>query len=86
MFPLASLPPWVPTLSPGVVFATGTALVVVGTYLRCKLPDHAMDTEDRAKDGTLSEDQARRRMAIARFSGPIMIVLGATAFAVVLLQ
>lgn len=65
-----------------VLFGTGVALVLVGLILRLKLSHHWMRAEEQAKDGRLSEDQARRRIAIMRYTGPLLVVLGMAAFAV----
>jgi len=67
-----------------MLFAAGCGLIVIGTFLRSRLTDVLVQAEEHAKDGLLDEEQARRRIALARYGGPVMIVLGmATIVAVV---
>lgn len=66
------------------LFVIGVALMLMGIYLRWRLADHWMNAEERAKDGMLSEEQARRRIALLRYGGPLLILLGLIAFALVL--
>ena len=73
-------------VSSGVLFAIGVGLIVTGTYLHWQLSHYLMRAEEDAKDGRLSEEQARRRIALFRYSGPVMILLGASAFGVVLMS
>jgi hypothetical protein len=83
---LATLLPLSTAALPNVrewLFGCGVVLVLAGLYLRWQLLDHSISTEERAKDGLLTEDQARLRLRVFRFSGPAVILLGVVAFAVV---
>ena len=64
------------------LFVLGFVLVMGGMILRVKFNHHSIQAEERAKDGLLNEEQARRRIAIMRYAGPVMIVLGTGAFVV----
>jgi hypothetical protein len=68
----------------GAAFGGGVGLMLIGLYLRWRLNDDCMTTEERAKEGRLTAEQARRRMTILRLSGPIVILLGLALFAFVL--
>lgn len=74
--------PSVLALSDEVTFGSGVGLVLVGVYLRWRFTDHTMSAEERAKDGQLSEEQVRFRIAVLRYSGPLIIILGLLAFVV----
>jgi hypothetical protein len=69
-----------------LLFAAGISLVLCGLYLRWRLNDMWMEAEERAKDGWLSEEQARRRITFVRISGPLMMVLGVGAFGLLFLR
>jgi len=70
--------------SPSTMFAAGTGLVLAGTFVRWRLTDTLCRAEEHIKEGRLTEDQARLRVAIARYTGPVMILGGLTVFLVVL--
>lgn len=67
-----------------IAFGGGVGLVLVGVYLRWRLWDDLMATEELAKDRRLSEEQARARIALLRYSGPVVIVLGLAMLAVLM--
>lgn len=62
-------------------FASGAVLMLAGLYLRLRLPHDRMMTEERMKDGRMTERDARRRLLILRFSGPVAVLLGLALFA-----
>lgn len=51
-------------------------ITIVGTALCWHAPHHRMSMEERAKDGRVTEEEARRRILIMRWSGPIVTVFG----------
>lgn len=63
-------------VSPSTLFVTGSGLVVVGTVVRWQLQEMLMRAEEHAKDGRLDEHQVRRRVALARYGGPALILVG----------
>ena len=67
----------------GALFTAGVALTLLGIYLRWRWPDYRMITEERRKDGRLTEAQARRRMSMMRFGGPVAVLLAIALFAIV---
>ena len=58
------------------LLAAGVLLVATGMSMRLRLGSLWMRSEERAKDGWLSEQQVRRRVALVRFGGPLMILAG----------
>jgi hypothetical protein len=68
-----------------------TALVAVvvtliGVRLCWRAPRYRMSIEERAKDGAISEDQARRKIAVFRWLGPVLAVLGCALLSAALLS
>ena len=55
---------------------SAAALMAVGIWLRWQATDYQMSVEDLAKDGRLSEEQARRRTQLFDWSGPACVILG----------
>jgi hypothetical protein len=82
----ASIEPVSPLLAVAeeITFGGGVSLVLVGVYLRWRLWDDLMTTEELAKDRRLSEEQARARIALLRYSGPVVIVIGLLMLAVLM--
>lgn len=70
--------------SDGMLFGLGTGLVLLGTFLHWRLAHVAMKVEEDQKDRLLTEGQARRRLTLAKYSGPLTMVLGLAAWCVVL--
>lgn len=73
---LGQLPPAVEASA----FTGGVILMILGLYLRLRLHEYQMTTEERAKDGRLTESQARWRIEIMRMSGPVVVLLGLGMF------
>jgi hypothetical protein len=61
-------------------FTGGVIFMILGLYLRLRLHEYQMTTEERAKDGRLTEAQARWRIEMMRFSGPTVVLLGLAMF------
>jgi hypothetical protein len=72
-------------VSPSALFAGGAAFVALGTLFRLRYVNLLVRAEEHAKEGLLSEEQARRRMAVARYSGPALILVGVAMLGFVLL-
>jgi hypothetical protein len=68
-----------PTLEASA-FTGGVVLMILGLYLRLRLQEFQMTTEERAKDGRLTESQARWRIELMRMSGPVVVLIGLALF------
>lgn len=71
-------------VSNGALFGFGAACILLGTFLHWRLSYLAMKMEEDQKDRLLTEQQARRRLTLAKFSGPLTMAVGLAAWAVVL--
>lgn len=66
---------------------TAAALITLaGTALCWTAPNHRMSMEERAKDGKLSETEARRRILFREWSGPAVTVIGCVLLLVAVLR
>jgi len=74
-----------PTFAQEVMIIVATVITLVGTRLSWGAPRYRMSIEERAKDGKLTEDQARRRIRTMDLTGPTVIVLGVALLAYALL-
>lgn len=82
---LADMNRWLTQVSPtaaGLTFGGGAILMLLGLYLRWRLPEYRMLAEERTKEGRLTEEQARFRIQILRFSGPAAVLIGIVLFTV----
>ena len=66
-------------------FVGGVVLMILGLYLRWRLHEYQMSAEERAKDGLITEIQARRRIEIVRYSGPAVVLMGLALFLLIFL-
>ena len=66
------------------LLALGVLLVAGGMSMRLYLGNLWMRAEERAKDGWLNEQQVRRRVALVRFGGPLMILAGTAVLLIVI--
>ena len=67
------------------VGAGGAALVTLfGVRLCWCAPRYRMSMEERAKDGALTEDEARRRIRFMAWFGPAVTIIGCLALGVIL--
>lgn len=71
-------------VSEGVLFGVGAGLILLGTFLHWRLTHLAMKVEEDQKDRLLTEQQARRRLTLAKFSGPLTMAVGLLAWSIVL--
>jgi hypothetical protein len=67
-----------------IVLAIG--LMLAGVYLRWQTTEQQMSIEERLKDGWLTAEQARWRMQLMRWSGPVVSLLGIALLALVWLR
>jgi hypothetical protein len=68
----------------GIGFAT--VVTLVGVVLCWEAPRHRMLVEERAKDGELTEDQARRRIRGIAWFGPVVAFAGMALLCGILLR
>lgn len=59
-------------------------LTLVGMILHWHLPRHRMSTEERMKDGKITEEEARRQLRFYSWCAPIATVLGIVVLVAVL--
>jgi hypothetical protein len=56
-------------------------VILTGTRLCWTAPRHRMSMEERAKDGVITEEQARRSIQRRNWCGPATIVVGVVLLA-----
>ena len=61
-------------------------VTVLGMWLCWHAPRSRMTLEERVKDGRISSEEARRRIARNQWTGPSVTIIGIALLAVVLLQ
>ena len=61
-------------------------ITLAGVRLCWRAPRYRMSIEERAKDGAISEDQARRKIVFFRWLGPVLAVLGCALLGAALLS
>ena len=68
--------------------AAGCAVVItlLGVRLCWRAPRYRMSIEERAKDGALTEDEARRKIKFMGWFGPAVTVVGCALLSVVILR
>ena len=74
-----------PTFTQEAMIIVATVITLVGTRLSWGATRYRMSVEERAKDGKLTEEQARRRIRTMDASGPTVIVVGVALLAYALL-
>jgi hypothetical protein len=79
---LASLPP---AVLQEVALAIAALVTLLGAWLCWTAPRHRMSVEERAKDGLISEDDARRKMRLRSRLGPALVIVGVLALGWVVL-
>jgi len=68
-----------------MLLAAAVVLTLIGVYLRWNATHYQMSIEERAKDGRISEEQARRRILFSLWCGPLVMMAGFALAAVALL-
>lgn len=74
------------TSSSEIGAAAGVLLTLVGVRLCWRAPRYRMSIEERAKDGKITEREARRKIAMLAWLGPAIALAGCALFAVVILR
>lgn len=64
------------TITQDVILIAGLVVTVFGTHLCWNVPRYRMSIEERTKDGKLTEDEARAKIARMNWIGPTVIVVG----------
>ena len=64
------------TITQDVILIFGVGVTILGTRLCWGAPRYRMSVEEHAKDGKLTEDQARRKIARMNWFGPAVVVVG----------
>lgn len=65
-----------PTLRQDAFLVAGVVVTILGTWLCWGTHRYRMSIEERAKDGKLTEDEARKKIARMAWFGPAIIVVG----------
>lgn len=65
--------------------AVAATVMMIGMRLCWRAPRYRMSIEERAKDGKLTEEQARRKIDLMSWCGPATVLTGGGLLAVVLL-
>jgi hypothetical protein len=77
---LAALEAWFPLTPQGELAILVAAVVTLcGVWICWQAPYYRMQVEERAKDGKLTEEQARRRVTHSSWVGPAVVFIGMTA-------
>ncbi len=79
---LASLPT---AVLQEVALAIAALVTLLGAWLCWTAPRHRMSVEERAKDGLITEDDARRKMRLRSRLGPALVIVGVLALGWVVL-
>jgi hypothetical protein len=69
-----------------VTIMLAIGLMLTGVYLRWQMTERQMSIEERLKDGWLTAEQARWRMQLMRWSGPVVSLLGIALLALLWLR
>lgn len=64
------------TLTRDVILIVGVIVTILGTRLCWSAPRYRMSIEEHTKDGKLTEDEARRKIARMNWFGPAVVVVG----------
>lgn len=74
------------TSSSEIGAAAGVLITLVGVRLCWRAPRYRMSIEERAKDGKVTEQEARRKIAMLAWFGPVIALAGCALFAAVILR
>ena len=75
-----------PTVTQELMILGAAIITLCGMWLCWGAPRHRMSIEERAKDGKMSEDQARWRIQTMEVIGPIVIITGVGLLAFALMR
>ena len=59
-----------------LLLLVAAAIMIIGMRLCWTAPRQRMSIEERAKDGKLSQDEARRKIWVAGWRGPVVTLVG----------
>ena len=62
------------------------AVTLLGVWLCWLAPHHRMSVEENAKDGRLTDDEARRKIRRISWAGPVVTFIGLAAVGGILLR
>ena len=62
------------------------AIALIGVRLCWSAPRYRMSIEERAKDGLITEDHARRKIAFMQWFGPAIALAGCGLLALVIFR
>lgn len=69
-----------------LALAMAAVITLFGVRLCWQAPHYRMSVEERAKDGKLTEEQARRRIRHSRWVGPVIVFVGIAGLCGVVLK
>lgn len=69
-----------------IIVGCAVLITLAGVRLCWRAPRYRMSIEERAKDGALSEDEARRKIRFMGWFGPTVTVVGCVLLGVVILR
>lgn len=64
------------TITQDVILIAGVVVTILGTRFCWGAPRYRMSIEEHAKDGKLTEEEARRKISRANWFGPTVVVVG----------
>lgn len=73
------------SLESEIALAVAAVTSLLGAWLCWTAPRHRMSVEERAKDGHLTEDEARRSVRVRAKVGPALVIGGLVVIGGVLL-
>jgi hypothetical protein len=68
------------------MLVTAAVITLAGTALCWSAPTHRMSMEERAKDGRMTEEQARRKIQFRGWCGPVITIVGCVLLVVAFLK
>ena len=69
-----------------IIAGVAVAISLVGVRLCWQAPRYRMSIEERAKDGMLTEDDARRKIAFMQWFGPVVALAGCGLLALLIFR
>lgn len=69
-----------------IIVGCAVVMTLAGVQLCWTAPRYRMSMEERAKDGALTEDEARRKIRFMAWFGPTVTVVGCVLLSVVILR
>lgn len=69
-----------------IVVGCAVVITLLGMRLCWRAPRYRMSIEERAKDGAMTEDEARRKIRFMGWFGPVVTVVGCVLLGLVILR